>query len=69
MRTSEDYILVKKEKVKNSDIDETLFKLLKLARKKPKDMLELMDIEGLGEYKAKKFGEVFLEVIDVYNKM
>lgn len=90
-RTSEDYNLIKKEKIRDKNLDEVLYKLLKMARSsiskkirlpefmiaqdqtlkdmarlKPKTMKDMMNIDGVGEYKAKKFGEVFIEVIDNY---
>lgn len=44
-----------------------LDKVLKdMAIYKPRTISELMDIEGMGEYKAKKFGEVFIDVIKEY---
>ncbi len=94
MRIDEDYNIVKKEKLKDKDIDETLYNLLKLTRKniskklrlpefmivedkslkemakrKPKNIKELSDIEGIGEYKTKKFGDIFLDVIYTYGKL
>lgn len=94
MRVSEDYNLVKKEKIKDKNLDETLYNLLKLTRKniakkirlpefmiiedaslkemaiyKPKSMKDIEKISGMGEYKTKKFGEIFLEVIYTYTHM
>jgi ATP-dependent DNA helicase RecQ len=37
-----------------------------MARKKPRDSMEFMNVHGVGEHKAARYGGDFLEVIDEY---
>ncbi|MCQ2749790.1 MAG: HRDC domain-containing protein [Clostridia bacterium] len=44
------------------------YTLKEIAMLKPKTLSKLMDIKGLGEFKVKKFGDVFCEVVRTYEK-
>ena len=44
------------------------YTLRDIATLKPKTLSKLMDIKGLGEFKVKKFGDVFCEVVRIYEK-
>ena len=37
--------------------------LADMAAKRPADMVDFMDVSGVGEYKAARYGRAFLEVI------
>ncbi len=64
--------LARKEISKRAKVKEHIIcydmTLRDIATLRPKTLDKLMDIKGLGEFKVKKFGDVFCEVVRTYEK-
>ena len=42
--------------------------LMDMAARAPRNMDELLDVSGVGEVKAAKYGKAFLRAIEEYNR-
>ncbi|MCG5477104.1 MAG: HRDC domain-containing protein, partial [Sinorhizobium fredii] len=42
--------------------------LIALAKQRPRDFDDLLDIPGIGESKRERYGEAFLAVIDTFEE-